>query len=144
MNVLVWFRWKGNWNLTGRMNRWSWADSGHILANWISLKHFELAAADKKAEISSTETVSIISLVLHFLHFTFYFERILYLQSCTISGRIVLMKTLPHGNTNNTPEIENTPIILCDICGLGNYGTKYFSLSLAKYDTFTNSCCEPC
>ena len=55
VNVLVWCRWKGNGYLTGRMNRWSWADSRHILANWIGLKHFESAADDKKAGISNTD-----------------------------------------------------------------------------------------
>ena len=54
VNVLVWCRWKGTGYLTGRMNRRSWADSRHILANWIGPKHFESAAADKKAGISNT------------------------------------------------------------------------------------------
>ena len=53
VNVLVWCRWKGNGHLTGRMNRWSWADSRHILVNWIRPKHFDSAAADKNAGISS-------------------------------------------------------------------------------------------
>ena len=54
---LALFNFEGNGHLTGRINQRSWVDSRHILANWIGPKHFESAAANKKAGIPSTVCV---------------------------------------------------------------------------------------